>query len=248
MSDKKSKTKGSKNKLPGHGKKYSNAVAQLDTTKKYTVDEALGFAERLSFAKFDESVELVINLGVDPRQSDQMVRGAIVLPHGTGKSARVLVIAKGEKANEAQAAGADFVGADDMIEKIQKGWLEFDRVIATPDMMVAISKVAKVLGPKGLMPNPKLGQVTMDLKKAVEDQKKGKVEYRTEKSGIIHVAIGKKSFGIQKLKDNLVVLASAIIRAKPATSKGTYLKRVTISTTMGPGIPVDTNDLMVVGA
>jgi large subunit ribosomal protein L1 len=246
MSDKKSKAKGSK--VPGRGKKYSNALTQIDRSQKYSIDQALALAEKLSFVKFDESVELVLNLGVDPRQSDQMVRGAVVLPHGTGKSARVLVIAKGEKANEAQAAGADFVGADDMIEKIQKGWLDFDRVIATPDMMVAISKVAKILGPKGLMPNPKLGQVTMDVKKAIEDQKKGKVEYRTEKAGIVHVAIGKKSFGTQKLKDNLVAITGAIVRAKPATSKGTYLKKATLSTTMGPGIPMDTSELIATGA
>jgi len=247
MSDKKTKAKGAKNKLQGRGKKYSNSALQLDKNSKYTVDQALGLAEKLSFAKFDESIELVLNLGVDPRQSDQMVRGAVVLPHGTGKSARVLVIAKGEKANEAQAAGADFVGADDMIEKIQKGWLDFDRVIATPDMMVAISKIAKILGPKGLMPNPKLGQVTMDVKKAIDDQKKGKVEYRTEKAGIIHVAVGKKSFGAQKLKENLMALASAVVRAKPATSKGTYLKKATLSSTMGPGIPLDTSELLAAG-
>ncbi|MCC7441477.1 MAG: 50S ribosomal protein L1 [Bdellovibrionales bacterium] len=229
-------------KKPGQGrrgKKYADAAAQVDRAKRYGIDEGFDLLTKVAFAKFDESVEAVFSLGVDPKQADQMVRGAIVLPHGTGKSARILVIAKGDKAKEAQAAGADFVGADDMIEKIQGGWLDFDKMIATPDMMVAISKVGKVLGPRGLMPNPKLGTVTMDVTRAVSEQKKGKVEYRTEKAGIIQVAIGKKSFGKEKLKENFVSLATVIAKAKPPTSKGTYMKNVTISATMSPGITLD---------
>jgi len=232
-----------KTRLGRHGKKYSDAFGKLNHNKKYPVDDALKLLNEVSFAKFDETVELAFNLGVDPRHADQIVRGAVVLPHGTGKSLRIAVVAKGEKAKEAEEAGADVVGAEDLIEKIQGGWLEFDRMIATPDMMVAISKVARILGPKGLMPNPKLGLVTMDLKKAIEEQKKGKVEYRTEKSGIVQVSIGKKSFGPDKLKQNFVAVAGAIVRAKPASSKGTYLKKVTLSSTMSPGIILDAADV-----
>lgn len=224
------------------GKKYREVLKKIDQTKKYSVDEAFSLVDQVSFAKFDESVEAVFNLGVDPKHSDQMVRGAIVLPHGTGKSAKVAVIAKGDKAKEAESAGADVVGAEDVVEKIQGGWLDFDKLIATPDMMAVLSKVARILGPKGLMPNPKLGTVTMDVAKAVEDQKKGKVEYRTEKTGIVQVPIGKKSFGKDKLVANFTTLAQTLIKAKPAASKGTYLKRITISTTMSPGITLDTAD------
>lgn len=233
-------------KLGRHGKKYSDAIAKLQSGKRYGVEEAFKLLPEIAFAKFDETVDAAFNLGVDPKHADQMVRGAIVLPHGIGKSVRVAVLAKGEKAKEAEAAGADVVGAEDLIEKISGGWLEFDKMVATPDMMVAVSKVGKILGPRGLMPNPKLGTVTFDVGKAVKEQKLGKIEYRTEKTGIIHVVIGKKSFGAQKLKENFVTLAQAIVKAKPPTSKGTYLKNVTLSTTMSPGIPVDTADTMAV--
>lgn len=229
-----------------HGKKYADAAAKIEAGKKYSLDEALKLLPEISFAKFDETVDVAFNLGVDPKHADQMVRGAIVLPNGTGKSARVAVLAKGDKAREAEAAGADIVGADDLIEKIAGGWLEFDKMIATPDMMVAVSKVGKILGPRGLMPNPKLGTVTVDVTKAIRDQKLGKVEYRTEKTGIIHVPIGKKSFGADKLKENFVALASAIVRAKPPTSKGTYVKNVTLSTTMSPPVPLDSADAVAV--
>ena len=218
------------------GKKYRKASEPIDRAKKYSVDEAIGLVVEAAFAKFDESVDVAFNLGVDTKQGDQQVRGAVVLPHGSGKSARVLVFAKGDKAKEAEAAGADFVGADDLVAKIQGGWLDFDKAIATPDMMATVSKVAKVLGPRGLMPNPKVGTVTVDVGKAVEEQKKGKVSFRTDKGGTVHCLIGKKSFGPQKLKDNFMVLYSTIMKAKPPTSKGVYLKKVTVSTTMGPPV------------
>ena len=222
-----------------HGKKYLDAQKQIDLAKKYSVDEAFSMLEKVAYAKFDETVDVAFNLGVDPKHADQMVRGAIALPNGTGKSARVLVLAKGEKAREATAAGADHVGAEDLIEKISGGWVDFDKAIATPDMMGLTAKVARVLGPRGLMPNPKLGTVTFDVAKAVKEQKQGKVEYRTEKTGIIHVLIGKKSFGGAKLKENFSALLNTIVKAKPATSKGTYIKNITISTTMSPGITID---------
>jgi len=228
------------------GKKYAAALQKVDRTKRYSVEEAFSLLEQVTFAKFDETVEATYNLGVDPKQSDQMVRGAVVLPHGVGRSARVAVIAKGDKAKEAQAAGADFVGSDDLIEKIGAGWMDFDKLIATPDMMVAVSKVGKLLGPRGLMPNPKVGTVTMDVAKAVSDQKKGKVEYRTEKAGIVQVPIGKKSFGKDKLKENFLALTAVILKAKPPTSKGVYLKKLTVSSTMSPGIPLDTSDASAV--
>jgi len=226
-----------------HGKKYRQAAQMIEPLKKYSVKEAFELIGKVSFAKFDETVEVAFNLGVDPKHADQMVRGAVVLPNGTGKSSRIAVLAKGEKAKEAEAAGADIVGADDLIEKIAGGWMEFDKMIATPDMMVAISKVGKILGPRGLMPNPKLGTVTFDVSKAVKEQKLGKVEYRTEKTGIVHVGIGKKSFGAAKLMENFSILAGTILRAKPPTSKGTYLKQVAVSTTMSPGILVDAADV-----
>ncbi len=233
-----------KTRLGNHGKKYTNAFQKLDLSKRYSVNEAFTLLPEIAYAKFDETVDVAFNLGVDPKHADQMVRGAVVLPHGIGKSVRVAVLAKGEKAKEATAAGADFVGADDLIEKIAGGWFEFDKMVATPDMMVAVSKIGKILGPRGLMPNPKLGTVTFEVTKAVKEQKLGKVEYRTEKTGIIHVAIGKKSFGAEKLKDNFNTLASVIVKAKPPTSKGTYLKNITLSTTMSPGISVDPLDAL----
>ena len=222
-----------------HGKKYLDAQKNIELLKKYSVEEAFNLLEKVAYAKFDESVDVAFNLGVDPKHADQMVRGAISLPNGTGKTARVIVLARGDKAKEAEQAGADFVGAEDLIEKINGGWLDFDKTIATPDMMGLTAKVAKVLGPRGLMPNPKLGTVTFDVAKAVKEQKQGKVEYRTEKTGIVHVNIGRKSFGAGKLKENFAALLAVIVRAKPATSKGMYMKNITISTTMSPGISID---------
>jgi len=235
---------GKKQRVPGRGKKYSNALEKLQVGKKYAVEEAFKLLPEVAYAKFDETVDIAFNLGVDPKHADQMVRGALVLPHGIGKSVRVAVLAKGEKAKEAEAAGADVVGSEDLIEKINGGWFEFDKMIATPDMMVAVSKVGKVLGPRGLMPNPKLGTVTFDVSKAVKEQKLGKIEYRTEKTGIIHVNIGKKSFGADKLRENFLALATAIIRAKPPTSKGTYLQNITLASTMSPGITLDPSSVM----
>jgi large subunit ribosomal protein L1 len=231
-----------KERLGSHGKKYRSSLAKLEVDKKYTVAAAFQLLPEIAYAKFDETVDISFNLGVDPKHADQMVRGAVVLPHGIGKSVRVAVLAKGEKAKEATAAGADFVGAEDLIEKISGGWFDFDKMVATPDMMVAVSKIGKILGPRGLMPNPKLGTVTFEVAKAVKEQKLGKVEYRTEKAGIVHVAIGKKSFGPEKLKDNFVALASVVIKAKPPTSKGIYMRNVTVSTTMSPGIAIDPLD------
>jgi large subunit ribosomal protein L1 len=231
-----------KRRIGNHGKKYTDAIAKLQFGKKYTVKEAFDLLPQVAYAKFDETVEVSFNLGVDPKHADQMVRGAIVLPHGIGKSVRVAVLAKGDKAKEAEAAGADFVGSDDLIEKIAGGWFEFDKMIATPDMMVAVSKIGKVLGPRGLMPNPKLGTVTFEVGKAVKEQKLGKIEYRTEKTGIIQVGIGKKSFGPEKLRDNFNTLTATLFRAKPPTSKGTYMQNITVSTTMSPGISIDSLD------
>jgi large subunit ribosomal protein L1 len=228
-----------KKRIGGHGKKYSDAAQKIQVDKRYTVDEAFDLLPQVTYAKFDETVDVAFSLGVDPKHAEQMVRGAIVLPHGIGKSVRVAVLAKGDKAKEAEAAGADVVGSDELIEKITGGWLEFDKMIATPDMMVAVSKVGKILGPRGLMPNPKLGTVTFDVARAVKEQKLGKIEYRTEKTGIVHVAIGKKSFGAQKLKENFISLASALFKAKPPTSKGAYMKTITLSATMSPGIAID---------
>ena len=227
-----------------HGKKYLNALEKIDASKRYLVKEAFNLLAEVSYAKFDETVDVAFNLGVDPKHADQMVRGAVVLPHGVGKAVRVAVLVKGEKAKEAAAAGADAVGAEDLIEKIAGGWFEFDKMVATPDMMVAVSKIGKLLGPKGLMPNPKLGTVTFDVAKAVKEQKLGKIEYRTEKTGIVHVGIGKKSFGPEKLQDNFNALASVLVKAKPPTSKGTYLQSITLSATMSPGISVDPMDAL----
>lgn len=221
-------------------KKYLEALAKVDGDKVYSVDEALSLAKETNYTKFDATVDLAFRLGVDPRHADQMLRGAIALPAGTGKTIRVLVITSGDKIKAAEEAGADFVGGDDMVAKIQGGWLEFDRVIASPDMMGKLGRIGRVLGPRGLMPNPKLGTVTPDVAKAVTEQKAGKVEYRTDKSGIIHVPIGKSSFDPSKLKENFTAIVSAVIKAKPASAKGTYMKSLTVSTTMGPGIKIDT--------
>lgn len=220
-------------------KKFIEAASKVED-KNYTIDDAIKVCKETSFAKFDETVDLAFNLGVDPRHADQMIRGAIALPAGTGKSVRVCVITSGEKIAAAEAVGADFVGGDDLVAKIAGGWLEFDRVIASPDMMGKLGRIGRVLGPRGLMPNPKLGTVTPDVAKAVTEQKAGKVEYRTEKNGIIHVPIGKKSFEDGKLRENLNAIVNAIVKAKPASAKGTYLKTLTLSTTMGPGVKIDT--------
>jgi ribosomal protein L1 len=221
------------------GKKYVDALKKYDRTKSYELPEAVQTALDVATANFDETLELHVKLGVDSRHADQQVRGVVVLPHGTGKTVRVLVIAKGAKADEAQAAGADYVGAEEYIEKIQKeNWFEFDVLITTPDMMGLIGRMGKILGPKGLMPNPKSGTVTMDVTKAVHDVKAGKVEYRVDKQSVVHVIFGKKSFGKDKLVENATTVMDAIIKAKPASAKGTYLKSVAIATTMGPGIKV----------
>lgn len=222
------------------GKKYLESEKLIDRANYYDSDEALDLVVKTSKAKFDETIELAIRLGVDPRHADQQVRGAVVLPHGTGKTVRVLVIAKGEKAKEAEAAGADYVGAEEYIEKIQKeNWFDFDVVVATPDMMGLVGRLGKVLGPKGLMPNPKSGTVTFEVAKALSDIKAGKVEYRVDKTSIIHVPIGKASFGKEKLSDNFRVLMEAIVKARPATVKGQYIKSIVLSSTMGPGIKIN---------
>ena len=222
-----------------HGKKYQDSVKAFDLTKQYEAGEAISVLLETAKAKFDETIELHVRLGVDPRQADQQVRGVLVLPHGTGKTKRVLVIAKGAKADAAAAAGADYVGAEELIAKIQNdNWFDFDVMITTPDMMGMVGRIGRILGPKGLMPNPKSGTVTMDVEKAIAEVKAGKVEYRLDKTAIIHCPIGKKSFGKDKLVENYTALIDAIVKAKPATAKGTYLKSVTLASTMGPGVKV----------
>jgi large subunit ribosomal protein L1 len=228
-----------------HGKKYRRVATKVDRTKRYSLEEACKLLPDTKIAKFDESVDIAVRLGVDPKHADQMVRGAVVLPHGTGKSSRVAVVAKGDKANEAKAAGADFVGAEDLVEKIQKeNWTDFDSMVATPDMMGLVGRLGRVLGPKGLMPNPKVGTVTADVAKAVRELKAGRVEFRVEKAGIVHARIGKASFGADKLKENAQVMIDTLMRLKPASAKGLYMKSVTLSTTMGPGLKIDTAPLI----
>ncbi len=224
--------------MPKHGKRYTEAAKLVETTKLYDPTEALNLVKSMPKGKFDESIEVAIRLGVDPRHADQQIRGAVALPFGTGRTVRVAVFAKGEKAKEAQEAGAEKVGAEDLIEEIQKGWMEFDVAVATPDMMGAVGKLGKILGPKGLMPNPKTGTVTMDVAKAVKEIKAGKVEYRVDKTGIVHVPIGKVSFDVEKLVRNFRALLDVIVKAKPASAKGTYIKSVVISSTMGPGVRI----------
>lgn len=226
------------------GKKYIDAAKLIDRSVQYDVDQAISLVKKSAVAKFDETIEAHIRLGVDGRHADQQVRGAVVLPHGTGKTVRVLVFAKGDKVAEAQAAGADYVGGDELVPKIQnEGWFEFDVVVATPDMMGVVGRLGRVLGPKGLMPNPKAGTVTMDVTKAVNDIKAGKIEYRLDKTNIIHVPVGKASFTEEQLADNFQALMGAIIKAKPAAAKGQYLKSVTVASTMGPGVKLNTNKL-----
>jgi large subunit ribosomal protein L1 len=225
--------------MPKIPKNRSNAMKVVDVERKYSVEEACALIKKAKFAKFDETVDLAVRLGVNPKHADQMVRGAIVLPHGTGKTVRVLVFAKGEKEREARDAGADFAGSDDLVAKVSEGFLDFDRVIATPDMMGSVGKLGKVLGPRGLMPNPKVGTVTFDVSNAVKDAKGGKIEYRVEKAGIVHARIGKVSFEEKALSDNATALISALVRQKPSTAKGTYLRSITVSSTMGPGIKID---------
>jgi len=220
-------------------RRYKESQEKIEHGRLYGLREAVDLLKELPAAKFDESVELAMRLGVDPKHADQMVRGAIVLPNGTGKSVRVLVFAKGEKETEAKEAGADHVGGDDLAKKIQEGWLEFERVVATPDMMGVVGRLGKVLGPRGLMPNPKLGTVTMDVAKAVSESKAGKVEYRVDKAGIVHVAVGKRSFEAEKIFENASALIGAVIKAKPAAAKGVYLGKIALSTTMGPAIWID---------
>lgn len=227
--------------MPKHGKKYQDAVKQIDRNTLYEPDEAFELVKKVAPAKFDETVEVAVRLGVDPRHADQQVRGAVVLPHGTGKTRTVLVFAKGDKAKEAEQAGADFVGAEDMVAKVQQeGWLGFDVAIATPDMMGNVGKLGRILGPRGLMPNPKTGTVTFDIARAVQEVKAGKIEYRVDKAGNIHAPIGKISFTTEKLVENLRTLIDALVRARPAAAKGQYLKTISVSSTMGPGVRVNT--------
>ncbi len=221
------------------GKRFKKSQEKVDAATRYPLADAIKLAVETATAKFDESIDVSVNLGIDPKQSDQQVRGAIALPHGLGKSVRVLVFAKGPKEVEAKNAGADFVGADDLVAKINEGWLEFDKAIATPDMMATVSKVAKILGPRGLMPNPKVGTVTMNVGETVAAEKRGKLDFRVDKAGIIHAGIGRKSMGADKLRENFQAFLGAVIKAKPATSKGIYLQKITVASTMGPGVKVD---------
>jgi large subunit ribosomal protein L1 len=221
------------------GKKYRAAFEKVEPGKRYTLEEGVAKVKEIAFAKFDETVELTLWLGVDPRKADQLVRGTVVLPHGVGKKVRVLVIAQGEKVKEAEEAGADFVGGEDMVNQIKGGWLDFDAVIATPDMMRLVGQLGKILGPRGLMPNPKTGTVTFDVANAVRETKAGKVEYRVDKTGVIHVGIGKVSFDQERLRENAQVLLDAVVKAKPSTAKGKYVKKVNLAATMSPGVLLD---------
>jgi large subunit ribosomal protein L1 len=227
------------------GKKYVEAVKLIDRTKSYAISEAIELVKKTNFAKFDATIEAAFRLGVDPKKADQQIRGAVVLPNGTGKTQRVLVFAKGEKVKEAEAAGADYVGDSEYINKIQQGWFDFDVIVATPDMMGEVGKLGRVLGPKGLMPNPKTGTVTFDVTKAINEIKAGKVEYRVDKAGNIHVPIGKASFEDQKLVENFSTIFDTMVKAKPAAAKGTYMKSVTVTSTMGPGVKVDPSTVTV---
>src|SRR5512138_1777097 len=229
--------------MPKSAKKYAAAFTKVDRSKSYPLADAINLVKDAAYAKFDETVDLSVRLGVDPRHADQMVRGAVVLPNGLGKDVRVLVFAKGEKEKEARDAGADYVGADDLVTKIQEGWFEFDTAIATPDMMGVVGKIGKLLGPRGLMPNPKVGTVTFDVDRAVKESKSGKVEFRVEKAGIIHAPVGKVSFEPQKLQENIIAIMEALIKAKPSAAKGNYVRKISISSTMGPGVRCDTAEI-----
>ena len=230
------------------GKNYRAALNKVDRNQRYLLEDSLRLARETARAKFDETVEMAIRLGVDPRQADQNIRGTVTLPHGMGKSVRVLAFAKGDKEKEAQDAGADFVGSDELIKKISDGWLDFDKAVATPDMMGAVGRIGKILGPRGLMPNPKTGTVAMEIGKAVKEIKAGKLEFRVDKAGIIHVPVGKASFGPEQLIDNAKAVLGSIIRAKPASAKGNYIKGVTVATTMGPGIKIDLAQIRAMAA
>ena len=230
--------------MPTHGKRYLASRSRVNREAKYSLDEALDLLKEAAFAKFDETVEVAMRLGVDPKYPDQQVRGSVVLPHGTGKSVRVVVFAKGEKEKEATDAGADFAGSDELVAKIQGGWLDFDKTVATPDMMGAVGKIGKILGPRGLMPNPKVGTVTFDVARAVRDLKGGKVEFRVDKTGTLHSGIGKISFGKEKIRENFLSFFDAIVKAKPAAAKGNYIRTVAVSTTMGPGIKLNASMLL----
>jgi large subunit ribosomal protein L1 len=227
-------------------KKSQEAREKVDRSRSYLLSDALEVMKAASFAKFDETVDVAVRLGVDPRHADQMVRGAVVLPNGLGKTMRVLVFAKGEKEREAREAGADYVGADDLVAKIQEGWFDFDTAIATPDMMGVVGKIGKLLGPRGLMPNPKVGTVTFEVERAIKESKAGKVEFRVEKAGIVHAPVGKVSFAADKLKENILALIDALMKAKPSAAKGNYLKKISISSTMGPGVVLDINDVTAI--
>ena len=234
--------------MSGNGKNYRAALAKVDRTQRYPLEDSLRLVKDTARAKFDETVEMAIRLGVDPRQADQNVRGTVNLPHGMGKTVRVLAFAKGEKEKEAQEAGADFVGSDELIKKINEGWFDFDKTVATPDMMAAVGRIGKVLGPRGLMPNPKTGTVTVDIGKAVREIKAGKLEFRVDKAGIIHVPVGKASFGPEQLIDNAKAVLMSVLRAKPASAKGNFVRGVTVSTTMGPGIKIDLTQVRAMAA
>jgi large subunit ribosomal protein L1 len=230
------------------GKGFRKALEKVDRSQRYRLEESLKLAKETARAKFDETVELAVRLGVDPRQADQNIRGTVTLPHGMGKAVRVLAFAKGDKEREAQEAGADFVGSDDLVKKISEGWTDFDKAVATPDMMAAVGRIGKILGPRGLMPNPKTGTVTVDIGKAVKEIKAGKLEYRVDKAGIVHVAVGKASFSAEQLIDNANAVLHSILRAKPASAKGNYVKGVTVATTMGPGIKIDLAQIRAMAA
>jgi len=234
--------------MGGNGKSYKAALAKVDRSQRYLLEDTLRLVKETARAKFDETVEMAVRLGVDPRQADQNVRGTVTLPHGMGKTVRVLAFAKGDKEKEAQEAGADFIGADDLIKKISEGWFDFDKTVATPDMMGAVGRIGKILGPRGLMPNPKTGTVTLDIGKAVKEIKAGKLEFRVDKAGIVHVPVGKASFGTEQLIDNAKAVLMSLLRAKPASAKGNYVKGVTISTTMGPGVKVDLSQVRTMAA
>jgi len=230
--------------MPKRGKKYREVAPKIDSTKRYDVNEAVKLVKETSTAKFDATVDIAVRLGVNPRHADQMVRGATVLPHGTGKSIRVAVFAKGDKGREAEEAGADIVGAEDLVEKVKGGWLEFDKAIATPDMMGLVGRIGRVLGPRGLMPNPKVGSVTFDVAQAVKDAKGGKVDFRVERAGIVHAGVGKVSFSEEALAENVSALVEILQKMKPATAKGTYFRSISISSTMGPGVKVNPGSIL----